>query len=129
MTSTVQSSPLADRVDAVLPEVLAALAMLVRIPSGSSPAHQSDVRRSAEASASLLESAGLSGEVVTAGGHPSVIAHRRGPDGAPTVLLYAHHDVQPAGDPARWDSAPFEATYRGDRLVGRGAADDKAGLA
>ncbi|NIK61515.1 M20/M25/M40 family metallo-hydrolase [Kribbella shirazensis] len=130
MTSTVQSSPLSDRVDAVLPKVLADLAALVSIPSvSSSPAHESDVRRSAEASASLLESAGLSAEVVAVGGHPSVIAHRAGPAGAPTVLLYAHHDVQPAGDPARWDSPPFEATYRGDRLVGRGAADDKAGLA
>jgi cysteinylglycine-S-conjugate dipeptidase len=116
----------------VLPSVRADLEALVRIPSVSAdPARKDDVRRSAEATAELFRAEGFDDvQILSAGGGaPAVVARRPAPDGAPTVLLYAHHDVQPVGDPGDWDSEPFEPTERGERLYGRGAADDKAGIA
>ncbi len=116
----------------VLPSVRADLEALVRIPSVSAdPAARDEVRRSAEATAELFKGEGF-GDVrilSSGGGAPAVVARKPAPAGAPTVLLYAHHDVQPVGDLADWDSEPFEPTERGDRLYGRGAADDKAGIA
>ena len=116
----------------VLPSVRADLEALVRIPSVSAdPARVDDVRRSAEATADLFRGEGFQDVRIlsSGGGAPAVVARKPGPDGAPTVLLYAHHDVQPVGNPKDWDSDPFEPTERGDRLYGRGAADDKAGIA
>lgn len=118
------------RVQAVLPGIRRDLEDLVRIESVSAdPARASEVQRSAEAVAALFEAEGFASRITSAdGGAPAVIARRPGPDGAPTVLLYAHHDVQPENDHADWDSPPFEPTERGTRLYGRGAADDKAGI-
>ena len=122
---------LREAVQKVLPSVRADLEDLVRIPSVSAdPALADEVRRSAEATAELFRAEGLDVAILTAGeSAPAVVARRKAPPGAPTVLLYAHHDVQPVGDRADWDSEPFEPTERGERLYGRGAADDKAGIA
>ncbi|SDH42604.1 Acetylornithine deacetylase/Succinyl-diaminopimelate desuccinylase [Leifsonia sp. 98AMF] len=125
-------------VEAGLPSAVADLSQLVRIPSVSWSAFDpQNVRRSAEAVAALLTDTGMfdSVEIKQAPigdsdtlGQPAVLATRAAKNGRPTVLLYAHHDVQPEGDEANWDTPPFEPTVRGDRLYGRGAADDKAGV-
>ncbi|WP_246136261.1 dipeptidase [Knoellia locipacati] len=112
-----------------MPQLRTDLEALTRIPSVSLPAFdQAHVDASALATAELLRAEGLEVEIVREGGAPAVIGHIDGPEGAPTVLLYAHHDVQPPGDDADWDSPPFEPTERDGRLYGRGAADDKAGV-
>jgi cysteinylglycine-S-conjugate dipeptidase len=125
------SQQLRDAVQQVLPSVRADLEALVRIPSVSAdPALKDEVRRSAEATAELFRAEGLDVAILSSGGGaPAVVARKAAPPGAPTVLLYAHHDVQPVGDRTLWDSEPFEPTERGERLYGRGAADDKAGIA
>ncbi|MCB1290294.1 MAG: dipeptidase [Mycobacterium sp.] len=122
---------LTQRVRDVLPAVRSDLEDLVRIESvWSDPARRDEVHRSARAVARLLSEAGFADvEIVAEGGAPAVIAHHPAPRGAPTVLLYAHHDVQPEGDAAQWDSPPFEPIERDGRLYGRGTADDKAGIA
>ncbi|HEX4528031.1 MAG TPA: M20/M25/M40 family metallo-hydrolase [Acidimicrobiia bacterium] len=103
---------------------------LVRIPSISAdPEHDDDVDASADAVAHLMRDAGLDDvrELRVDGGHPYVVGEWTHRPDAPTVLLYAHHDVQPAGYVDRWSSAPFEPVERDGRLFGRGSADDKAG--
>ncbi len=131
MAETTRTEDLRDAVHRVMPRVRDWHDELIRIPSvsdvdGDAP----EVRRSADAVARILGEAGFA-EVglVEEGGRPAVVAQHPAPAGAPTVLLYAHHDVQPPGDAADWSSPPFEPTERDGRLYGRGTADDKAGIA
>ncbi len=118
-------------VDRVLPSVVADLERLVRIRSVSAdPGAADEVRVAADAVAELARAAGAVDVAIlsVAGGAPAVVAHWPAPDGTPTVLLYAHHDVQPTGERADWTSEPFQPAERDGRLYGRGAADDKAGV-
>ncbi|MFM1783770.1 MAG: hypothetical protein RLZZ579_47 [Actinomycetota bacterium] len=119
------------------PQAVSILGELVKIPGIAWPAFDpAELERSAKAVAEQLRkleffdfveirrSKKPSGE----DGAPAVLARRQGASDAPHVLLYAHHDVQPPGERTLWESEPFEVTQRGDRLYGRGAADDKAGV-
>lgn len=124
-------SDLVTRVAELMPAVRADLEQLIGIQSvWADQARRPEVIHCADTVAALLSGAGFPEvSVVSAGGAPAVIARYPAPDGAPTVLLYAHHDVQPEGDPAQWDSPPFQPTEIDGRLYGRGSADDKAGIA
>lgn len=104
---------------------------LIRIPSVSFPGFDAaPVKQCAGAVAGLLRKSGLQDvrllEAET--GYPSVFGQWKGSAGSPTVLLYAHYDVQPTGRSELWVSPPFEPVERNGRLFGRGASDDKAGV-
>jgi acetylornithine deacetylase/succinyl-diaminopimelate desuccinylase-like protein len=112
-------------------ESLDALKELIRIPSISFPGFDgAPLRRCAESTASFLKECGLSDVCLLdmGTGNPSVFGQWAGAPGRPTILLYAHYDVQPVGRDELWISPPFEPTMRNGRLYGRGASDDKAGV-
>jgi cysteinylglycine-S-conjugate dipeptidase len=114
-----------------MPQTIADLERLVRIPSIGYPGYDpASVRESAEATAEILRLAGVGDARLLEldGGHPAVVGAVDGPAGAPAVLLYAHHDVQPEGQADRWQSPPFDPVVSEGRLYGRGAADDKSGI-
>ena len=118
--------------EALMPDVLDRLDALVRIPSIAFPGFDAEpVHAMGRAVVELFEAAGADGVRLldVPGGYPCVYADLPGPEGAPTVLLYAHYDVQPAPASQGWSSEPFEPTRKDDgRIYGRGAADDKSGL-
>jgi cysteinylglycine-S-conjugate dipeptidase len=116
----------------LMPDLLAELAALVAIPSIAFPGFPPEpVHRMSEAVLDLFRRSGVDDVrlLEIPGGYPAVYADVPGPAGSPTVLLYAHYDVQPAPVEQGWDTDPWTATRKDDgRIYGRGAADDKSGL-
>ncbi|GAA3694558.1 dipeptidase [Zhihengliuella alba] len=132
----VDVAAIAARVEQEFHQTIAELKELVAIPGIAWEAFEArELTRSAEAVRDLIRSTGIEDvRILTAptpsgaDGSPAVVARRPAAPGKPTILLYAHHDVQPPGDPDLWNTPAFEATEVDGRLYGRGAADDKAGI-
>ncbi len=102
------------------------LCELLRIPSVSGdPKHRDDMHRAAEWVAEQFRGLELSTDIITGEGHPIVYAESPTVDGAPTVLVYGHYDVQPPEPLDKWTTPPFEPTRRDGNLYARGATDDK----
>jgi acetylornithine deacetylase/succinyl-diaminopimelate desuccinylase-like protein len=103
---------------------------LLRIPSVSTaPEHKNDVRRAAEFVANGLRTAGMENvEIIATKGHPLIYADWLHAPGKPTVLCYAHYDVQPPDPLNEWTTPPFEPTERNSNIYARGAVDDKGQL-
>ena len=120
-----------DRVAGLLPGLIQELSALVAIPSVAFPGFPAEpVHRMSEAVVDLFKRSGAPARLLEIpGGYPAVWAEIPAPAGKPTVLLYAHYDVQPAPPEQGWETDPFVATPGADgRIYGRGAADDKSGL-
>ncbi len=119
------------RIHEMFPRYVELLKALIRIPSISfDHFDQAEVHRSAQAVKTLFESYGFTNAqfLTPRSGRASVFAELKTHPDNPTVLLYAHHDVQPTMREALWESAPFAPEVRNGRLYGRGAADDKSGI-
>lgn len=111
--------------------LVADLADLVAIPSVSTDGrHATQIGQSARRVCEQMRAAGLSDVKLlkTGDSYPFAFGQWLGAEGKPTVLLYAHHDVQPAGTEKEWESSPWKLTRRKGRLFGRGAADDKGAI-
>ena len=116
----------------LMPGAHAELERLVRIPSVAFPGFDhAQVQASAGATAEILGEAGLAHVEVWQlddGGMPAVYGHSELDPSKPTVLLYAHHDVQPPGELSEWTTPPYEPVIRDGRMFGRGSSDDKSGI-
>ncbi len=119
-------------VDAMMPEIMDELAELVSHASCAFPGYPADPVHAARAQViKMLANAGFEARELDleGGGYPAVWGEIPAPEGAPTVLLYAHYDVQPAPMEQGWTSDPYKPEMRDGRMYGRGAADDKSGVA
>jgi acetylornithine deacetylase/succinyl-diaminopimelate desuccinylase-like protein len=123
-----------ESVAALMPELKEDLARLVAIPSLSEWGYPEHTREPLVATYDLLiglfRSVGVQRiqGLELPGTAPILTGELPGPEGAPTVLLYGHYDVVPAGDEELWESPPFEATDRDGAIYGRGAADSKSNV-
>jgi acetylornithine deacetylase/succinyl-diaminopimelate desuccinylase-like protein len=115
----------------MMPRVIADLKDLIGHPSVAFPGYPSQpVHDMADATAALLKRYGMQDVRLLdiPGGYPAVYGEIPAPPGAPTVLMYAHYDVQPARKEDGWETDPWTAVVKDGRLYGRGAADDKSGI-
>jgi acetylornithine deacetylase/succinyl-diaminopimelate desuccinylase-like protein len=114
------------RIDAEKESYLEELKEYIRIPSISTdPQYKGEVLRASEFLVEKMRAAGLTAERIETDGHPLVYGEWMGAPGKPTVLFYGHYDVQPVDPIELWRNPPFEPTVEGDKLVARGATDDK----
>ncbi len=116
----------------IMPTAIDILKQLVRIPSIATSGYPLEqVLEAAQVTKAQLKAAGFQRvhQIDLPEGYPAIYGEIPGPPEAPTVLLYAHYDVQPTGATQKWTTPPFEPVERNGRLYGRGAADDKSGIA
>ncbi|MEE9441090.1 MAG: dipeptidase [candidate division Zixibacteria bacterium] len=102
---------------------------LLRIPSVSAQsAYNDDMIKCAEWVAGYMNDIGIKSEIMETGGHPVVYGEHCQADGAPTVLIYGHYDVQPPEPLDLWHSGPFDPIEKDGYLCARGSTDDKGQL-
>ena len=132
--NSARTTPTADSVRALMPQLQQELSALVAIPcvsaSGYPAETHADLLKARDFVVELLRDAGVeqieSLELPETA--PIIMGEIAAPEGAPTVLLYGHYDVVPAGEESKWESPPFEATERDGAIYGRGAADSKSNI-